>query len=214
MKTLKLFNEDAYLKDFDATILDIIDGKGIVLNQTAFYPESGGQPFDTGYIDGISVVNTFIDKSSFEILHIVENTDGLSVGKNVACRINWERRYRFMRLHSALHILYLVFNEKYPGCKLRGSAVEEQKARLDVEFFEPIDLEYINQKTNAMIASDLEIKTYSDSLQKDYRYWKIEGCPVIPCGGTHVRNTSEIEFSVCKIKNKGKQGQRIYITIE
>lgn len=213
METVKLFNVDAYLKEFEAKILDIFDNR-IILDKTAFYPESGGQPFDTGFIDNKNVISTTIDKSSSEIIHTVDNTDGLSVGDKVICKINWERRYKFMRLHSALHVLYIVFNEKYPGYKLRGSAIEENKARLDIEFFDLINLEYLNHRINEIITLDLNIRTYSDFENDYYRYWEIEKFPIIPCGGTHVKSTSEIGNTLCKIKSKGKQGQRIYITIE
>ncbi len=214
MNTLKLFNEDAYSKDFKATVVNIIGENKVVLDETYFYPEAGGQPFDTGRIGNSNVINTQIDKETSEIFHTVDVSTPLTIGEKISCSIDWDKRYKYMRLHSALHVLYLAFTSKYGECKLRGATIEEEKARLDVEYFDAIDLDLITQKTNDIISLDLDITTYADPNKKNYRYWKMGDFPEIPCGGTHVKNTSEIGNATCKIKNKGKQGQRIYITIQ
>jgi alanyl-tRNA synthetase len=211
METIKLFYEDAYLKTFEAIVKMAEDDK-LILDSTCFYPESGGQPFDTGSIEGISVINTQINKETQEIIHTIERKDIIKVEQKVSCKIDWDKRYNYMKLHSALHILYLAFTEKYGNCKLRGATIESEKARLDVEFFEEIDVADLSQKVNDIISANSTISTYPDENKKNFRYWKIENYPVIPCGGTHVQNTSEIGNVNCKIKNKGNQGQRIYIS--
>ena len=213
MKTRILFYNDPYLTEFDATI-ELIEENSIKLSQTCFFPESGGQPFDTGFIADKIVTAVKKDRETGEIVHVVDNVTLLQIGQVVKCSIDWEKRHKHMRLHSALHVLYLVFIEKYGKIPLKGSNIEFDKARLDFEYFEIIDVKHLSKRTNEIIAKFVDIETGDDLKNNQYRYWKIDEFDVIPCGGTHVRNTSEIGAISCRLKNKGKQGQRIYIELQ
>jgi len=211
MGTDKLFWKDPYQKEFDATIV-FSDNEKIVLDKTCFYPESGGQTSDSGHILQHRVIQTIIEKETNRIVHIINEDNKLNAGQGVHCEIDWDRRYQIMKLHSALHILYLACNKILEEPKLRGSAIESEKARLDIEFFSDINEDAISNFVNELIVSSLDIKT-GQLGNEEHRYWEIEGFPSIPCGGTHVKNTSEIGAIKCSVKNKGKQGKRIYMEL-
>jgi len=104
--TEKLFWQDAYLKEFNAKVLEI-RGKEVVLDKTAFYARSGGQPGDTGEINGIKVVDTYYD-SNGNIVHLLEREPNFKVNDIVHGKIDWERRHKIMRLHTAAHIISAV----------------------------------------------------------------------------------------------------------
>ncbi len=211
---MKLFWQDSYLTEFDSRISDIIDDK-VILEQTAFYAESGGQMGDTGHLNGVRIVDTQCDENGTIIYHIIDPNDigKLKKDEPVHGVIDWDRRYKIMRLHSALHIASLVFEQKFGKQKFIGSQVREDKARMDMEFFEKIDAPEIQNRLNEVIAQNHPIRIYTDEKDADYRYWEIEGYEVIPCGGTHVKNTSEIGAVKLKRKSLGAQGLRIYCSI-
>lgn len=207
-----LFWKDPYLKEFKAKILEI-DGNNIILDQTCFYAESGGQPGDVGVLNEQRILNTVFSTDKKTVLHKSAGDMHLNPGQEVLGKINWDRRYRFMRLHSALHLTYAVFVEKYGDKRVIGSSISDTKARVDFSFHNSIDLTGLQDKVINVISKGIpiEIKTDIDNPYK--RTWVVKGLTPVPCGGTHPKNTSEIGMVSLRLKKLGRQGQRIYASL-
>ena len=126
-----LFLQDSYLKESDAEVVSVKDGKYVVLDQTIFYPKGGGQPWDTGkMIYGSDVYNViYVGKFGGKISHELDKP-GLISGEKVHCVLNWERRYRLMRNHTAAHTLAAILVKK-TGALITGNQLEEDKVRFD-----------------------------------------------------------------------------------
>ena len=210
--TVRLYDNEPYQREFTGDVI-VIGNNTAVLNQTCFYSESGGQPGDTGTINGIRVIGTKFAPDKNEILHTLASSDTLSPGQSVTGEIDWDRRYRVMRLHSALHICYLAFVTIHGQHRLRGSDIGVERARLDFEFFEPVDVSPLEDAINDIVRKDLLIERHWSGCGNDRGIWRIEGHEDIPCGGTHPKSTGEVGTVSCKVKRKGKQGQRIYVSL-
>jgi len=206
--TEKLYDDDPYLKEFKARVLRV-DGNEVELDRTAFYPEGGGQAGDSGVIGGVRVVDT--QKDDGAIMHILEATPVMSVGDGVDCEIDWERRHRIMRLHSAAHIMEHFLWEQLGHIERLGSYVDEKKDRADYEYegrLPPEALKEVEEATNEFLAEGHEIRIDPDPPQPDIRIWRCAEIEM-PCGGTHVRNTREIGSLRLKRKNPGRGKERV-----
>ena len=231
--TEALYLKDCYLKEFDANIISVKDGKYIILNKTAFYPVSGGQPHDTGKIiyNNIEYNVVFVGKFDSEISHEVDRI-GLKEGDKVSCVINWERRYRLMRMHTATHILCSVLL-KESGALITGNQLGEDKSRVDFGL-ENFDREKINsyiEKDNMEFNKNKDVKISfaskeeAEKLSKlasennyeglnELRIIDIDGIDTQPCGGCHIKNTSEIKGLILdSLENKGKGRKRVYFKL-
>jgi misacylated tRNA(Ala) deacylase len=232
-----LYMEDSYLKEFEATVKSVKDDKFVVLDQTAFYPKSGGQPNDTGKLtteDGTEYNVVFAGKFSGEISHEVDKP-GLKEGDKVKGTIDWDRRYRLMRMHTATHVLSSVFI-KEAGALITGNQLDLEKTRIDfsLEDFDRDKISDYVKKANELSATNAEIKVSFMPREeveqkpelarlakglpegvKTLRIVNIEGIDIQADGGTHVKNTSEVgTIEVLDCKNKGKNNRRIYLTIK
>jgi Ser-tRNA(Ala) deacylase AlaX len=211
-----LYVEDAYVSTFEARVVRA-DGERVVLDRTAFYPRGGGQVGDTGELDGVRVVNT--ERVEGIVVHFLEKSAQFSVGQTVRGRIDWDRRYKIMRLHSASHIVQYVIEEMLGAdCKPTSPGlVDDLKDRTDYsinEKMEPERLKRIEERVNGIIQMGYEIKRYSDQNDPDRRYWKIEPFRPMPCGGTHPRNTKEIgKIILRRGKKPGAGKERIEISL-
>lgn len=232
--TEELFREDSYLKTCDAVVV-AADDSGIELDRTIFYAMGGGQPGDTGVLrtaDGreVTIANTVKDRDSGRHLHIpTEGAPVLTAGDAVTCEIDWDRRYRLMRMHSALHLLCAVVDGG-----VTGGQIGEDKSRLDFDLPDTnIDKEAIEANLNRLVdeahamghrwITDDEMAQNEDLVRTmsvkppmgagRVRLMEIDGgVDLQPCGGTHVANTSEIgALRVGKIENKGKHNRRINV---
>ena len=227
--------EDSYLKECEATVVSVKDGKYVVLNQTVFYPKGGGQPSDTGkIIRGDEVYKVvYVGKFSGEISHEVDHA-GLKEGEKVQCVIDWDRRYRLMRSHTAAHLFAsLLCNGT--GALVTGNQLETDKIRFDfsLEQFNPDLLQKYVDKTNELLSKDVPVKSYELPREEAL---KIPGVikmasafpPDIPRlrivelvnldrqadGGTHVKNLNEVgRITLLKTENKGKNNRRIYFIL-
>jgi len=226
-----LFREDAYLRSCEATVVGA-DERGIRLDRTVFYPTGGGQPGDIGTLrraDGgtIAIAEARKGETADEVLHIAAPGSALpAVGDKVTAEIDWDRRYRLMRMHSCLHLLCAVI----PGA-VTGGQISDGKARLDFDVpGEALDKEAITEKLNALIAADHAVtprwisdeelaakpelvRTMSVKPPTGFgrvRLLDIAGVDLQPCGGTHIKHTAEIgRVEVTKIENKGRQNRRV-----
>jgi len=232
--TEELFRQDHYLKRCEATVT-CVDERGIGLDRTVFYVMGGGQPGDSGTLtspDGsaVRIADTRKGEVAGEILHIPEpGQAGLRVGDKVVAEVDWDRRYRHMRVHTALHLLCAVI-----PAGVTGGQISDGKGRLDFDTQDPLDKDAIAEKLNALIAADhpvgvrwitdaeLEakpelVRTMSvkpPSGQGRVRLLDIQDVDLQPCGGTHVARTGEIgRVAIGKIENKGKHNRRVNIAL-
>ena len=230
--TRKLFWEDAYVREFDATI-DSVDGNQVVLDQTAFNPRGGGLVGDLGTLDGVRVLDT-IKASADTIAHVLDGTGSLAAGNTVHGVLDWNRRHRIMRMHTSAHLLSAIFN-KETGALITGNQIEPAKSRIDFsldDFDREKMLVYCSQ-ANEAIAKNPHVKTYfmkrEEALKipgitklasvmppdvKDLRIVEIEGYDLQADGGVHVKTLGEVEkIEPLKFENKGKSNRRMYFTI-
>jgi len=231
--TALLFRDEAYLRSCEARITGI-DARGISLDRTVFYPQGGGQPGDSGVLhlaDGTSlvIVDTRKGDGSDEVLHIPAAGAALpSPGDSILAEIDWQRRFRLMRMHTCLHLLSSVV----PGA-VTGGQIADGKGRLDFDVpGDTLDKETIARRINELIAADHEalarwisdeelaarpelVRTMSvkpPTGQGRVRLIDIAGVDLQPCGGTQLRRTGEIgPIEVVKIENKGRQNRRIVV---
>ena len=229
MTTQKLYLQDMYATTTDATITEII-GNTVVVDQTVFFAEGGGQVGDTGLLNDYRVVDTqkkvgpdtkMLLHESFPSIrlntnnaHILEvEPNGLQVGDKVSLKIDWERRYRIMRNHSATHIVLLVINRLIGELPVKGCLLESEKGRIDFgSKISPDQIPEIEKKCNDLIQRGLPIENSMLENEPEALFWKCDG-EVMPCGGTHVANTSEIGPIKLKRRSQGKKLDRIYIEV-
>jgi len=211
--TKRLYPEDSYKHSFEATV-EKIEGNNVWLDQTCFYPESGGQAGDTGTLNGQKVTDTQFD-SEKNIVHILEFAPTFKVGDKVEGQINWERRYKIMRVHAASHIMEHFLFQMFGSLKLTGSHLNEKYDKSTYESDErlnPEKLAEVEKKTNDFISQNLPIETWSDEKKRHFRYWKC-GLIQMPCGGTHPKNTSEIGPIKLKRETGGSGREKVVTSL-
>lgn len=230
MLTRELFREDAYLREAQSEVLSA-DAGGIVLAATHFYAMGGGQPGDTGVLEwaggAVRVTDTQRGADGASIVHRVAGGAALPApGTPVRLRLDWDRRYRLMRMHTCLHVLTAVV----PG-PVNGGSVREDSGRLDFDLQgERLDKADIEARLNELIRAGAAVRTEwvtdeelgaRPELVKTMsvtpplgtgrvRLLRIEGIDLQACGGTHVADIAEIgPVSVTKIESKGRQNRRV-----
>ena len=239
MATELLFLHDAYQRSVNATVVDVrTDDAGrtwVVLDRTVFYYTGGGQPHDTGVINGQLVVD--VRKVDDVVVHwLIDGSVAPAVGEVVACEIDWDRRHKLMRTHTAMHVLCgVIWNEwKVP---VTGGNMEPLSARMDFEFDplpdgfaarvealvneaiaadHPIAVSFLPRDT-AVMDEDLirtKVSLIPESVT-EIRVVDIVGLDKQADGGTHVASTREVgTFRVLKMENKGKGNKRIRVQLE
>ncbi len=233
--TKALFLVDSYLKESDAQVVAVNEGKFVVLDQTIFYAKGGGQPNDTGkIIKGSEVYNVvYVGKFSGEISHEVDRV-GLQVGDKVHLVLDWERRYKLMRSHTAAHVVASLLNQG-TGALITGNQLDVDHIRFDfnLETFDRQVLEAYLEKANRLFGTDVQVKWYElprEEAMKIPGVVKMAGAfpPDLPSlriveivgvdkqadGGTHVGNLREVgHVELLKTENKGKSNRRIYFKL-
>ncbi|MFW9880011.1 MAG: alanyl-tRNA editing protein [Candidatus Thorarchaeota archaeon] len=231
-----LYMDDSYLKTWNAKITSVKEGKFIVLNQTAFYPKGGGQNWDEGYIikDNEKYRVVYVGKFAGEISHEVDKS-GLREGNAVSCEIDWERRYTYMRYHTASHLISNILYMR-ANAKITGNQIEMDKTRMDFSMvdYSPEKLRAYVDEANEIIDQDLPISVEymarQDVLEKpelarlavglpenikELRIVNIGNIDKQVDGGTHVNHLKEIgKINVIKTVNKGKNNRRMYFILE
>lgn len=234
-RTRQVYYEDSYVKELTAKVTDI-DGDWIELDQTIFYPEGGGQPGDTGtlQVDGknLAIIDTRKGESPGHIRHQLESPDhGLAVGDEVTLSLDWDRRYKHMRMHTCLHLLGSLI-----PVPVTGGSVGAEKSRLDFDIGEhQLDKDDLTARLNALIESAHPISFGTITEQEldekpelvrtmsvqpprgagDIRTVTVQDVDYQPCGGTHIANTREIgPVRVSKIENKGKRNRRVHVVFD
>jgi len=226
-----LFQQDAYLKHCNATVVDA-SADVVVLNRTVFYPLGGGQPGDTGVLkaaDGREwrVIDTRKGEAGRIVHKLADGTAPPAPGDTVDAIIDWERRHLLMRMHTGLHLLGSVL--RYG---VTGGQIAPDRSRLDFDTQDEISPERVNEALAALVAADHPVtcrwitdeeldrqpelvRTLSVQPPRGVgriRLLEIAGTDLQPCGGTHVHSTGEVgRLVVAKVENKGKHNKRVYV---
>lgn len=233
--TVLLFRDDAYLTSCKAKVIAVTPEGGIVLDRTLFYAASGGQPGDVGALilghRRVPVTSTSYAPDRTTVVHAVPADEpAIGVGDEVEASLDWGVRYARMRAHTALHLLSVAL--PYP---VTGGAIGEGEGRLDFDIPDAgLDRDEITARLQGMVAQDAAlserwiteeeldanhglVKTMSVKPPRGsgrVRLVEIEGLDLQPCGGTHVRRTSEIGgVTVTAIEKKGRQNRRVRIAL-
>ena len=236
--TRLLFQEDSYLREFRARVEESGGGR-LVLDQTAFHPRPhGGLSNDTGIIivEGCRARVTDVVVDEGRVVHVLDRDCPAEQGAEAIGRIDWERRYRMMKLHTASHILAAVLYNKY-GALVTGGIIEPDKARDDFDLSRAPDwkeaLKWGVEETNRIASKCLPVRVYwlprEEALSRPelvklaersppeeplLRIVEIPGVDVQADGGPHVRNTCEIgQIKILKLESKGRKRRRIYYTL-
>jgi len=229
-----LYMRDSYIQDFEATVVRV-EGRVVVLDKTAFYPAGGGVPDDRGYI--VAAEKRYdvrmVKKMGDVVIHEV-NSDGLSVGDRVRGWIDWERRHKMMKMHTAAHVMSAVVNRE-TGALITGNQIDLEKTRIDfdLETFDREKLAGYLEKANLEIAKNMPVTVEFLPREKvleipgivklagalppsinELRIVKIGDVDVQADGGPHVANTSEIgKIELIDAENRGKNNRRIYFKL-
>ena len=232
-----LYMDDSYLREFDAVVTGVSDSGQVILDRTAFYPGGGGQPYDTGSLSsGDSTWRvTQVGKANGEIVHTLEGDAPPAVGAQVHGILDWERRYRLMRTHTALHVLCGTVFREY-GAQVTGGNMATDKARMDFEL-EDLNAErvaHIEELANESLHAGLPVSWRSLPREEAFqipdlirtkinllppaiaeiRVVDIEGLDLQADGGTHVHNTREVGgIKVIGTRSKGRINKRLEIEL-
>jgi misacylated tRNA(Ala) deacylase len=228
----ELFREDSYLQTCAATVI-LADDTTVGVDQTIFYPLGGGQPGDTGSMVWDTGSARIVDtrNSPEGIRHVLEEGADLPpVGASVELKLDWDRRYVHMRMHTAMHLLGSIL--KYG---VTGGNISLEKSRLDFDMEDTVDKDAVSAALNDLIAanhavscrwiSESELDAHPELVRTmsvqpprgrgDIRLLDIAGVDLQPCGGTHVRSTGEVgKVRIGKVEKKGRRNRRVNIHLD
>ncbi len=235
-ETEVIYHKDSYVKEFTAKVTAVDNEQnGVYLDRTAFYPGGGGQPYDMGML--IAGDKTYVvSRASRGNIHIIEGEELPEVGTEVTGVLDWDRRYKLMRVHTAMHILCGVVWRDY-GASVTGGDMDVLKGRMDFEFerLEQETIAKIEATINAEMAKDYPILVKVFPREKAFQIPDLirtkinllpEGIPEVRTveifgldlqadGGTHVAHTSEVgPIHVVKYKSKGGINKRLYVELD
>ena len=233
--TETVFREEPYRRDIEARVVSA-DAAGVVLDRTVFYPRGGGQAGDTGELllgDGASIaIADAVKGAEADVLHVPAPGQEsllarLAPGTPVVARIDWERRHRHMRFHTATHLLCAIVPHQTNGCSITADY-----ARLDFDMVEPLEREHLERELARLVEGAHDVRTVwitDEELDAKpdlvrtmsvkpprgvgrVRLLEIDGVDLQPCGGTHVANTREIgALRVVKIEKKSARTRRVVL---
>ena len=231
--TQELFREDSYLRNCDATVV-AVDGNSLTFDRTVFYPLGGGQPGDTGTLSwgsgSAAIVDTRYGEDGSIGHHLEEGATMPSVGDTVHAELDWDRRYRHMRMHTAMHLLGSVLQYG-----VTGGNISAEKSRLDFDMEESVDKEAVGAALRALVdanhsvscrwISEEELDAQPELVRTmsvqpprgkgSIRLLEIEGVDLQPCGGTHLKSTAEVgAVRIGKVEKKGKHNRRVNIHLD
>lgn len=221
--TEKMYNNNPYLKEWEAEILDIKEEEDkylILLDRTAFYPEGGGQPSDRGYIDDVQVLHVF--EEGKDIFHVVSKKPE---NNKVKCKLDFKRRYDLMQQHTGQHLLSAVLYNDY-NADTSSFHLGEDYISVDISMPEMSEvlIRTVEEKANNFIYDNLEVKAYIvdkseleklplrkvPKVEEDIRIVEIDKIDYSPCCGTHVKNTGELGIIKIVKTEKYKGATRVY----
>ncbi len=236
MPTIPLYRDDFYLSTAEGVVTAIHEDGGIELDQTCFYATSGGQPGDTGFLeraDGskVQLGPTRHGPTKDIIIHVPLAGEAVpEIGEKLVLHVDWPRRYKLMRMHTACHLLSVVC--PFP---ITGAAVGEDESRVDFDMGDTVDKDEVTAKLMALVAenhsvvlqwiTDEELAANPEIVKsKNVRppvglgrvslvcIGENSGVDSQPCGGTHVSETQEVgAVHIARIEKKGKENRRLRI---
>jgi alanyl-tRNA synthetase len=210
MAVKKIFWDNPYQTEL-ITKVNSVQGNIITLFETIAYAFSGGQQSDDGKINGFQILDA--KKVEKEIYYTLESWHNLKIGDEVFVEIDWDKRYKLMKLHFAAEIILELVNQNFNHPLKFGANITSEKARLDffwknniTEMFPILEI-----KAKEIIDSNLPIESAFSDIENEIRHWKIEGFGMVECGGTHIKTTGEIGPIRLKRETQGKDKERIGI---
>jgi misacylated tRNA(Ala) deacylase len=233
-----VYLDDSYKREHETCVIAVKDSKFVVLDSTIFYPNAGGQPYDMGEIVSIADEKrypvVYVGKFDGLVSHEVDS-DSCNLRKNdrVRCVLDWDRRYKLMRSHTAAHLLSAIINAR-TGALITGNQLDIEKVRIDfsLEKFDRDEMSGFVDYANEIIKQDLLVRHHYLSREdakregvsllakglpldlEELRVVEIEGIDRQADGGTHVKSLSEIVgIELIKLENKGKNNRRIYFKL-
>lgn len=228
--TTKLFWNDAHLKQFTARVEDVFPQNGktaVVLNQTAFYPEGGGQPADRGWINSLPVADVQMGEDG-RIIHQLGEVAEIAVGEKVAGEVDWLRRREMMQQHTGQHIISQAFFQLY-GAETRGFRINDRLTEIDLTLeLQPEEIEQAivraEELANSIVFDDREIRVHEVTpeeaaklpLRKEsfitdcIRVIEIDEFDWSPCGGTHAKRTGEVGLIAVRAWERAKKMTRLH----
>jgi len=229
--TEKLFWQDAYIKEFEATVVST-QGNRLVLDRTAFNPRGGGLVSDLGTIESQALAE--VVKEGDEIFHVFQAPPALAAGTKVHCALDWARRYRIMRMHTTAHILSSVVHGE-TGALITGNQISPDESRVDFDLdaFDKEKMSSYVEQVNSVVGRGVEVRSFFMKREEamkmpglvklanaappsveTLRIVQIGDVDTQADGGVHVKNTSEIGKVVgLRTENKGKKNRRLYFTV-
>ncbi len=228
--TIKLFWNDSHLREFTARVEEVFTENGkmsVVLNQTALYPEGGGQPADRGWIKSLPVIDVQTGEDG-RIIHRLGDVAEIAVGEEVYCEVDWLRRREMMQQHTGQHIISQAFFQLY-GAETRGFRINDRLTEIDLTLeLQPEEIEQAiiraEELANSIIFDDREIRIHEVTpeeatklpLRKEsfitdcIRVIEIEGFDWSPCGGTHAKRTGEVGLIAVRAWERAKKMTRLH----
>ncbi|MFP3165026.1 MAG: alanyl-tRNA editing protein AlaXM [Acidianus sp.] len=234
MATEELYLKDSYIKEFEAKVTKV-NGNEVILDKTAFYPGGGGLENDVGKLiknNGETLNVKEVKRQGDGIAHVIEGGE-LKEGDNVKGVIDWDRRYKMMRLHTASHVMAAVAYSQF-NALITGGHISPEYAKDDFNLENKDLIPQIVEKANEILSKGIEVKVYflpreealkipgivklAERNPPSIPIWRIVEIPGIDIqadGGPHVKNTSEVgKIRIIKIENRGKNRKRVYYTVE
>ena len=211
MQVAKHFWDDPYLTELEARVTSV-NGQLVTVDRTIAYAFSGGQESDNGTIGGYKIMKA--EKAGKQIIYSL-GEHNLRMNDQVCIHIDWNRRYKLMRLHFAAEIVLELITQNFGHPEKIGAHIAEDKARVD--FFWQGNISqtfcFLEDAIRRIVSSDLPIKSAFSDPENEIRYWEIENFAKVLCGGTHIRSTGEMGVLLLKRNNIGKGKERIEVLL-
>jgi misacylated tRNA(Ala) deacylase len=229
--TKKLYWDQPYSQEFTGNVVSV-EGARVELDQTLFYPRGGGVAFDTGILGDLKVIETAKDND--KIWHTLESSPSFNKGQTLTGKLDWDRRHRLMRMHTAGHLLSALFFSR-ANCRITGNQIDVDRSRMDfnLEEFDRARIETYVDEGNRLISNDASVKTYfldreealrlpeivklaeaAPPADDKLRIVEIAGIDKQADGGLHVAHLKEIgKIQLLKLENKGKTNRRLYYDV-
>ena len=210
MSVKKIFWDDPYKTELQTTVTSVNENI-ITLRETIAYAFTGGQQSDDGTINNFKILKA--QKVHKEIYYTIEGEHNLQNGDTVLLRIDWDKRYKIMKLHFAAEIILELVNQNFNRPEKIGANITSEKSRIDFIWDSNISAMFpiLESKAKELIDADKEIMSAFSNEEEEIRYWKIDGFAEVACGGTHIHRTGELGALKLKRDRQGKSKERIEI---
>lgn len=210
MAVKKIFWDNPYQTELQTSITSV-NGNVLTLKETIAYAFSGGQQSDDGNINGFKILKA--QKVDKEIYYTIDSGHNLQIGDTVLLKIDWEKRYKIMKLHFAAEVILELVNQNFNKPEKIGANITSEKARIDFIWENNISEMFpiLESKVKELIEADKSITSAFSDEENEIRFWKIADFGQVPCGGTHIRRTGELGALRLKRDRQGKNKERIEI---